>query len=1174
MESCEAGRGGGGIYLLYTAARLRRTTFESCTAGTPFTHSRHQPREQGAATGEDIQSSGPGEGCGGGVTIHGGTLHASEVQVLRCRAHHEGGGLSIGSEALVVMSDSLVQECELEMVRGLGSAAYVSRGGTLDMANSSILRCHSKLSGTAYVEGNLTLSQGSELAECEGRDLGTSGMTEESRRGGVLWVRHGGRARLLRSSVRDNSVFDLSATETSFAVASVDVGGSLEVFHSVFENNSITSVNQGASGAAAVYVHRGASLLAVGMELGLACGAPLSKPAIAADSAAPPAPLPAVGFSDGALLLPSTSLRPPPSVRLLALRARNAPGCERSADVLEGLILGAHVSPPTCGANPRTCSPLASCADEEAIVARPRTNLEYFAELFSGSHGVSDLTTPTCACLPPFTPATGAPETDLAAYLPEYGCTVPAFVDTISVLDDKSAAESPDFTPSPSSVPNIVLELTKTSRNENISRSLLLHVGGTQEAALKWRVSSASVPRWLQVSPASGVLSTVEERRAHFLTVSVGSAGMREELEPLLATLNVTVEVGGVRETVLLPIYTIIATTATAATSMWGLPGRDGRCVPRREAERSPLAVTVGQMREVEFTSCDFEALEVAHSVPSLRTRKSMEHSARRFRVVLTSRESGEGRDVFFEYKEGGKYSAHLLAYETGEFTLRLYLDDELCGCGPSGAGRDAPLGCASLAISAVCPGGLIDTEGRSCGCAVGFELRGSTCVPQTTLLLLLCVACSVGLLLAVGVCRFAQQSSRNRKLAVAAALRERDEQRQRVREAIHNASTLKYPLCVMPFKSFARFGKLVPFEEARDQKVLVCCDTWDEAASFASTRPIIFLSHQWLSYCAPDPQNAHYVQMLRAVNALAAERGFSAEDCHVWVDYHSIPQCNEATKALAVRSIALFAACTSHFVACAPETPHVDTGLLCSRDTYLSRGWCRLEQWAFMLANGTESIYYCPTSRGSGGDAGSGGDGQLQSVSDVSSWIETSIMVFCGEFTNLEDKDLLVDVVLGLYGLAFVSRLSATGRAARPADSDGALWEQLQTHKAAIFPTELFGDLVELLETELTDAIAQAARGSGFGPQDSESSVSSHGGLKSKRRSETKQDAFALFDRHGFESVLRASDRLYTQAMREVRRTVLAAASRAGEPGAVGAGGGGGGAPAGALHLVLLLPL
>ena len=37
------------------------------------------------------------------------------------------------------------------------------------------------------------------------------------------------------------------------------------------------------------------------------------------------------------------------------------------------------------------------------------------------------------------------------------------------------------------------------------------------------------------------------------------------------------------------------------------------------------------------------------------------------------------------------------------------------------------------------------------------------------------------------------------------------------------------------------------------------------------------------------------------------------------------------------------------------------------------------------------------------------------------------------------------------------------------------ALWEQLQTHKAAIFPAELFGDLVELLETELAEAMAQA---------------------------------------------------------------------------------------------------
>ena len=68
---------------------------------------------------------------------------------------------------------------------------------------------------------------------------------------------------------------------------------------------------------------------------------------------------------------------------------------------------------------------------------------------------------------------------------------------------------------------------------------------------------------------------------------------------------------------------------------------------------------------------------------------------------------------------------------------------------------------------------------------------------------------------------------------------------------------------------------------------------------------------------------------------------------------------------------------------------------------------------------------------------------------------------------------------MLGLYGLAFVSKLQRADGAAERGGGAGmncdALWEQLQTHKAAIFPAELFGDLVELLETELAEAMAQA---------------------------------------------------------------------------------------------------
>ncbi|EOD39858.1 hypothetical protein EMIHUDRAFT_223420 [Emiliania huxleyi CCMP1516] len=409
--------------------------------------------------------------------------------------------------------------------------------------------------------------------------------------------------------------------------------------------------------------------------------------------------------------------------------------------------------------------------------------------------------------------------------------------------------------------------------------------------------------------------------------------------------------------------------------------------------------------------------------------------------------------------------------------------------CSPCPSGSfSGVLGATSSSICTPCPAGSF-AEDRGAGfceaCPAGSWSFGGA--SQCTDLLLPCAA--IGALLAAGICWFARRAQRHRRLALAAAVRERDEERHRVRAAIHDASSLRYPFCVMPFSAFVAFGQLVPFEEARDKKVLTCCDTWDAAARFAANHPLIFLSHQWLSYVSPDPDNAHFEHMVGAVKALAAERCFDATDCYIWCDYHSIPQCNEATKALAVSSIALFAACTSHFVACVPETPHVDTTLLCNQDTYLSRGWCRLEQWAFMLANGTDAMFFC------GADSGGG----LQRIEDVSSWIEKSIMVFCGAFTNDGDKALLVGVVLGLYGLAYVSKLQR----AKSAKSADVLWDQLQKHKAAIFPVQLFGDLVELLETELADAMAQAST-----------------------------TEFDLFDRQGFEEVLQASDRLYKQAM------------------------------------------
>jgi len=543
LQGCGAEEDGGGMYLLHASARLLRTNIEGCAAGR----------------------SGDGDGDGGGLAVHGGTLTASEVRVVRCSSVRDGGGMHIGSGALVVLTASLVQECQVYLVRGRGSAVFVDRAGALELANSSILRCHSRLYGTAYVEGNLTLSHGSELADCDGHDMGLSGSSEDSRRGGVLWIRHGGVARLLRSRVADNRVYDLSAPKTFFAVASVDAGARLEVFHSLFENNSITSVTD--DGAAAVYVHSGGELLAVGMDVELACGA-TRNPAIDMDGGreegadAPPSLSPeAAAFADyhgviGQISLPATQPAPP-AVRLFALRAWVTPACEvrRSAAQVEALVLRGQ-RPARCDADPAVCAPLAICSDEAVV-------------------GGGGLTAPSCSCEPPNVPASGAPDRGLAAVLPEFGCLTPRFASDVTVLDRAGTG-----------VPHIVMELTKTSENERATRSLLLHVGGTQEATLRWSVDPASVPSYLRVAPLTGTLGATD-RHANFLNVSADSAGMWEELEPLLTTLNVTVDVGGrVRDTVLLPIYTIIATTASAATSMWGLPQPDGRCVPREA--RSP----------------------------------------------------------------------------------------------------------------------------------------------------------------------------------------------------------------------------------------------------------------------------------------------------------------------------------------------------------------------------------------------------------------------------------------------------------------------------------------------------------------------------------------------------------------------------------------------------------
>jgi hypothetical protein len=1157
VHGCDASDGGGGLFLEMGEVHVSDCTFDSCSAVE----------------------------MGGGLTLRAGSVQLRSVLIVGCWSGRDVGGVAIRAGTVLVMRACTFRECWVADIRGLGSAIVVEQNGEAILQRSTVERCHSEMYATLYSEGNLTLSDGSEVRDCTARDSGVSVSSEDSRRGGVLWVRRGGGARLLHSTISDCHVLDLSTPQTYFAVASVEYRGTLELFHSTFWNNTVRSVTD--DGASAVFVHRGGVLTSGGLEIQISCDTHgiqsiLAEGNVQRRADAPPPPVHrsvTVDGFEGEFVFAQLMGYADPVVELFDFRASVVDGCEepRSAAQIQQTTVGSGQLLQACGSAPGMCDELSRCTDEPVVrdeagqrsiapTAEPPYDL--FTLSTVGDNASAQvalvpvrLTSPACVCPPPTTPALGVPDASLAPYLPAYGCATPRYLSDITVLEQESGAR----------IAHVVLTLTKTTVNDEQSVALRMHMGGTQRASAAWSVDRASVPRWLSVSPLAGLISP-DERSAAFVTITASSKGMPERLEPYAARLNVSVSTGAAIDIVALPIYTIIAATASLATSMWGEPQHDGTCRPTQQTEPLHLVLHSSTPPRIFFSACDREGLVVQHSLSSTRTAKAIELSPRGFRVAMRCEMTGQTDEFLYMYVAKGRYAVPLYSRKfedlTGQFTLKLELDDEPCGCGkPAGRhlhgppGEHPSVGCAEIAVLAVCPDGLVEMADRTCGCDgmwLGYRKQAGVCVPEVWPLLLICIGSVASVLLVVSMCVCARRAYRIRKLALAAAARERREQRRRVCEAMRDATVLKFPLCVMPLSSFRRSGSLVAYEQARDGGMLRCCDSWEEASRFASRCPLIFISHQWLSRASLDPHGVHYPRMVRAAEALCDEHGLDLERAHIRFDYHSIPQHNDATKALANGSIAFYAACTSYFMVCAPDSTHVDSGLRCDSETYLARNWCRLEQWAIMTANGVDSMYYC-------GVQLVDGQPRLMPIVDVARWVERSIKVFSGDFTCEEDKRLLVDVVLGMYGLAYVSMLqreaSADGaleadgcRAAglRRTQMQGGLVGELQAaNKETIFPRHLFGDLVELLEAELEAAIAkvsglegmwhlEAARrhverkGPQYGRNDGKGGESKPAIVRSH--------SYALFDRDGFEAVLQASSHLYKCTPRSLKTSSNAA--------------------------------
>lgn len=292
----------------------------------------------------------------------------------------------------------------------------------------------------------------------------------------------------------------------------------------------------------------------------------------------------------------------------------------------------------------------------------------------------------------------------------------------------------------------------------------------------------------------------------------------------------------------------------------------------------------------------------------------------------------------------------------------------------------------------------------------------------------------------------------------------------KRIKHAVGAMQKLRFPLVLMQFSVLKEQGQLVTHEIARDRGDLIVLDTWRQAVYFAMHHPIVFISHQWLCFSHPDPDHLHYNSIVAACEALCAEDNHSDDDLHIWVDLQSIPQMCVDMKLCAIASIAVYACCARYFVVVAPQTTHRDTFQPCNAESYARRGWCRLEQWAFMGICGVQHMYLFESAKKT----------QLLNLQDVEGWLENSTYVFGGDFTVESDKHTLVDVTLGLYGFMLMNEkdVGEDSPTHRESDSDQPdqtyhLREMVPAHrKSIIFPELYFKGLDRLLEEEVRFAL------------------------------------------------------------------------------------------------------
>jgi hypothetical protein len=320
------------------------------------------------------------------------------------------------------------------------------------------------------------------------------------------------------------------------------------------------------------------------------------------------------------------------------------------------------------------------------------------------------------------------------------------------------------------------------------------------------------------------------------------------------------------------------------------------------------------------------------------------------------------------------------------------------------------------------------------------------------------------------------------------------------IQEAVMEAHKLKHPMVVCCASVFMQLGALVSYENLRDTGKLVILDTMEKVEAFRQKHLVVFISHQWLGWGAPDPNGDHHKAIVNSIKQVQESvmhpnggRKVPMNEIYIWVDFSCISQEHRGMQMLAIASLPVYSSVAHAFLVVAPTATHKGSGEVCDLNSYNTRGWCRTETISKVCGSGVHHMYIKESV-----------DGDLVPVTLEVVKEKLPMKVFDGTFSCCGmghkdqpycDKQHLVLPILGLYATMLHKSKSRKDE----------VFDYIVKDKDGYFPKmftfsredgtseerELFGELVGAMDARAKEeGLADLHPDMGFQPSGSEGGI------------------------------------------------------------------------------------